>query len=140
MQLSKKSVAVALMLVFLLILVRVFEKSLFYDPLINFFKSEKKIMPHYNAVKLYMGISFRYLLNMAISLGILYALFKDKAIIKICLYLYLLLFVLLMVALFLVMSANDINLLALFYIRRFLIQPLFLLLFLPAFYYQKKMK
>jgi exosortase F-associated protein len=26
----------------------------------------------------------------------------------------------------------------LFYIRRFLIQPIFLLLFLPAFYYQKQ--
>ncbi|MFY7758816.1 MAG: exosortase F system-associated membrane protein, partial [Flavobacterium stagni] len=28
----------------------------------------------------------------------------------------------------------------LFYLRRFLIQPLFLLLFVPAFYYQKRIK
>jgi exosortase F-associated protein len=28
----------------------------------------------------------------------------------------------------------------LFYIRRFIIQPIFLLLFIPAFYYQKKVK
>jgi exosortase F-associated protein len=28
----------------------------------------------------------------------------------------------------------------LFYIRRFLIQPLFLLLFIPAFFYQKRIK
>ncbi|NBU81103.1 MAG: exosortase F system-associated protein, partial [Flavobacteriaceae bacterium] len=28
----------------------------------------------------------------------------------------------------------------LFYIRRFLIQPIFILLFIPGFYYQKKIK
>ncbi len=138
MQLSKQSVAVAVILVILLILVRVFEKSLFYDPLLAFFKTEDKVLPDYNAAKLYLSLAARYMLNMALSLGIIYVLFRDKSILKVCLYLYLAIFAGLMLAFFLVINAGQVNLLALFYIRRFLIQPLFLLLFVPAFYYQKR--
>jgi len=32
------------------------------------------------------------------------------------------------------------NNLILFYVRRFLIQPIFVILFIPAFYYQKQIK
>ncbi|WP_374707786.1 exosortase F system-associated protein [Flavobacterium sp. J372] len=44
----------------------------------------------------------------------------------------------LMIAFIIVVNTEKPNLLALFYIRRFLIQPLFLILFIPAFYYQRR--
>jgi exosortase F-associated protein len=52
---------------------------------------------------------------------------------------YLLFFIILISLFFIVLFFfGETNKMTLFYIRRFLIQPIFLLLFLPAFYYQKK--
>jgi exosortase F-associated protein len=47
-------------------------------------------------------------------------------------------FLVLMIAFFMVLTYGGEYKEALFYIRRFLIQPIFLILFIPAFYYQKK--
>lgn len=127
-------------LLILIVLVRVFQHELFYDPLLDFFKSESKILPEYNSLKLFAGLLFRYVLNMVFSLGIIYLVFKDKAILKLCAMLYTLLFIVLIILFFIVLTADNKNLLLLFYIRRFLIQPLFLILFLPAFYYQKRLR
>ena len=132
-------VGVAILLI-LIVLVRAFQEQLFYDPLLAFFKTESKELPEYNSFKLFGGLAFRYFLNAALSLGIIYLVFKDRAILKLCTVLYLALFAVLIAVFFIIINAEDVNLLLLFYIRRFLIQPLFLILFLPAFYYQKKMR
>lgn len=139
-KLSAATIAGIAVLLILIVLVRVFQTQLFYDPLLAFFKDEGKQLPEYDSLKLFMGLAFRYLLNSAISLGIIYLVFKDRAILKLCTVLYLLLFVVFIIVFFIVLNADDVNLLLLFYIRRFLIQPLFLILFLPAFYYQKKVR
>ncbi len=139
-KLSIAAIAAIVVLLILIVLVRVFQEQLFYDPFLAFFKAESKELPLYNNLKLFGGLAFRYLLNTVLSLGIIYLVFKDKAIVKLCIALYLLLFIVFIVVFFIVLNTDDINLLLLFYIRRFLIQPLFLILFLPAFYYQKKVR
>ncbi|RZL46306.1 MAG: exosortase F system-associated protein [Pedobacter sp.] len=140
MRLNKTSIAAIVILVILLVSVRIFQEALFYDPLLEFFKNESKVLPEYDSAKLFFGVVFRYFLNTALSLGIIYFFFKDLSIIRLASVLYAVFFVVLIVAFFLVLSASEVSLLALFYVRRFLIQPLFLLLFVPAFYYQRSIR
>ena len=140
MQLSKKNIFGIVVLLVLIVSVRLFEKSLFYDPLLQFFKLEGKVLPQYESLKLFAGLTFRYLLNSALSLGVIYLFFKDIATVRAAALLFAVFYIILIIAVFLVLNADSPNLMLLFYIRRFLIQPLFLILFVPAFYYQKKMR
>jgi exosortase F-associated protein len=72
-------------------------------------------------------------------LAIIYVLFKDVDAVKFASVLYFIFFVILIGAFFFIVSnKGEINKMNLFYVRRFLIQPIFLLLFVPAFYYQKQ--
>ena len=125
----------------LLLLIRAFEDSLFYDPLLEFFKMDYKTMPlpEMDTFALWMGIALRYFLNTLISLSILWLVFLDRGIIKLSTLLYIVLFVLFFTVFSFIIytSEGTDNLLVLFYVRRFLIQPLFLLILLPAFYFQK---
>jgi exosortase F-associated protein len=140
LQLSKLRIAGIAILFLLLISVRIVQKHLFYDPLLEFFESTTKKIPTYDSLKLFSGLLFRYALNSLISLGILWLVFKDKSVQRLTLLLYVVFFIVLIGSFFVVINLDDPGLLLLFYIRRFLIQPLFLILFLPAFYYQKHMK
>ncbi len=130
-----------LFLVGLLVLVRAFENQLFYDPFLDFFKTDfaKLRLPSFNSFRLFLGLFSRYTLNTAISLGIIYILFKDVTMVKFAFALYYFFFMILMAAFFyIVYYANENSNWILFYVRRFLIQPIFVLLFIPGFYYQKK--
>jgi exosortase F-associated protein len=134
-------IAIAALLFGLLILIRAFQGELFYDPLIEFFKVDHstEALPNMNLPKLMGNLALRFLLNTLISLWILWVLFRKKEILKISGLLYLLLFLVLSIAFaVLVNSSEEGGHLALFYVRRFLIQPLFLLLLIPAFYFQRK--
>jgi exosortase F-associated protein len=137
----KEKISLIIALVSLLAMVRFFETTLFYDPFLVFFKGEfhNLPLPQYNNFQLFIGLFFRYLLNSLLSLGIIYVVFKKTALVQFAGILYAIFFVLLILAFFAMLyfySAQD-NL-KLFYIRRFLIQPILLLLFLPAFYYQQQ--
>ena len=137
----KLRIALAMMLVLLLVLIRTYEDSMFYDPFLNYFKTDyyNLPLPELNNIQLFFGLVLRYFLNSSLSLAIIYVLFKDIEAVKFASILYLIFFTLLILALFLVLSFfGETNKMTLFYIRRFLIQPIFLLLFLPAFYYQKQ--
>lgn len=74
----------------LLVLIRACEDTLFYDPLLEFFKSDYKIMPlpKMDSFALQTGIALRFLLNTLISLAIIWLVFKDKEIIKLSTLLY----------------------------------------------------
>ena len=129
-----------LILVLLLAAVRFFEEDLFYDPLIIFFKSDYLlgIIPPMDMARLMLNLTLRYTLNTLISLGILYVSFRDLNIIKFSMILYGLLYVTATsVFIFLVLNIEREHYLALFYVRRFLIHPLFLIILLPAFYYYR---
>ncbi|SRX54502.1 exosortase F system-associated membrane protein [Aequorivita sp. CIP111184] len=125
----------------LLVLIRAFENTIFYDPLLEFFKMDYKALPlpKMDSFALQTGIVLRFLMNTIISLAILWLVFFDKEIIKLSALLYSLLFVgLFMVFTFIIFTSEETGgHLVLFYVRRFLIQPLFLLILLPAFYFQK---
>jgi exosortase F-associated protein len=140
---NKMNLFISLILVCLLAGVRAFEDNLFYDPFLVYFKGDyiASSLPKFNAWLLFLGLLFRYVLNTVLSLGIIYFLFKDKEIIKFASILYLMFFLILIgVFYFILYFYENQNNLMLFYVRRFLIQPLFLILFVPAFYFQKLSK
>jgi len=124
-----------------LILVRVFEGDLFYDPLLQFFKVNHSTsnLPSFNTFRLMMHTAFRFLINTSISLLIIWVLFKKRDIIKVSVGLYAILFLVLFMTFFLLIHSSEAGgHMALFYVRRFLIQPIFLLLLIPAFYFHRK--
>jgi exosortase F-associated protein len=140
---NKKKIGWSLFLILLLVLIRVFEDQLFYDPFLNYFKTEYAhiAFPKINIIKLFFSLGIRFYLNSVISLLLLYVLFADKQIVKFSALLYMILGSILMISFIFVLTffAEE-SKMTLFYIRRFLIQPIFILLFIPAFYYQKQTK
>lgn len=126
-----------------LVLIRGFENELFYDPFIGYFKNDylNVALPEFENLKLLISMTFRFLLNTVFSLLIIYFLFNDNTLTKFAAILYALLFVVLLLFFFVLLHFfNESNNFILFYVRRFLIQPLFLVVFVPAFYYQKSIK
>ncbi|MEM5540676.1 MULTISPECIES: exosortase F system-associated membrane protein [unclassified Olleya] len=124
----------------LLALIRWFENELFYDPYLLFFHNDYLYMdsPRQEVFKLVVNTSFRYFLNTIISLLILYAFFKEKSLITFSGIIYLVSFiVLIMCYLYFVLDPKQENYYIFFNLRRFLIQPVILLLLFPAFYYNK---
>lgn len=127
-------------LVLLLAGIRLFEEELFYDPLIAFFRSDYLMgrIPRVDMALLLFNMGLRFMLNTIISLAIIYLAFRDKQITTFAGLLYLILFVVgFSVFIFLMLNIENEHYLALFYVRRFLIHPLFILILLPAFYYYR---
>ncbi|WP_456437378.1 exosortase F system-associated membrane protein [Psychroserpens sp.] len=124
----------------MLVLIRVFENELFYDPYLLFFKNDYLHIdsPRREVFKLTIYTTLRYVLNSGISLGIIYLFFKDKSIVKFSVAVFIIAYVIL-IALFLyfVIHPRQEDYYLFFNFRRFLIQPILLLLLLPAFYYYK---
>lgn len=140
---NKKKVAQVSFLILLLILIRAFENTLFYDPFLNYFKSEYTNLPfpEISVVKLFLSLGFRFYLNSVISLFLLYVIFNDGKMVKFSILLYMILGSILMISFFFVLNFfGEESKMTLFYIRRFIIQPIFILLFIPAFYYQKQIR
>ena len=128
-------------LFFLLVLIRVFEDQLFYDPYLMFFKNDYLYIdnPRREVFKLSVYSTLRYVLNSLISLSIIYVFFKDKTMVKFSVAVYIIAYIiLLLLFLFFVINPKQENYYIFFNIRRFLIQPLILLLLLPALYYYKQ--
>lgn len=127
-------------LVLLLALIRYFESLLFYDPLLQFFHSDylQDNTPYFESTELLLNVFYRFFVNSFLSLAIIYVAFLDKSILRFSFFLYLILFALCFpVFMFLVFTIENHNFLALFYVRRFLIQPIFVIILLPAFYYYR---
>lgn len=133
-------IVLVFLLFVLLVVVRAFQTNLFYDPLIVYFKNDYLYTGIQNIVvwKLVVNMLFRYLVNSVISLGIIWVLFERKEYLKFASYFLMIAFVIL-ITVFVILIKNNFEsgYLLPFYIRRFIIHPLFLLILLPAFYYQK---
>jgi exosortase F-associated protein len=143
LQKNKTKVVVLGLSLFGLVLIRALEESLFYDPFLAFFKSDFKnsALPIFETVPLFLGLIFRYSLNTIFSLAILYCIFKQQQMLLFAAQLYVLVLIVLLLAFFGVLFLFDPpNYLVLFYVRRFLIQPMLLILFVPAFYLQYRSK
>lgn len=140
---NKTSLFFIVVILLSLVAIRMYEDVIFYDPFLDYFKANYTSLPlpNYNPVKLFFSLGFRFYLNSMLSLGLLYLLFKDAKIIKFSTFLYVFFGSVLMVAFFFMLKVGGAeNKMALFYIRRFIIQPIFVILFIPAFYYQKRIK
>ena len=138
---NKMKIFWIVLLIALFAVIRMFENQLFYDPFLDFFKSEFQLMPlpTFDGFQLFLSLFLRYLLNSIVSLAIIYVAFKEVELVKFSAVLYGVFFVILTIVFFSIIHFyGNTNNLLLFNIRRFLIQPIFVLLFVPAFYYQKK--
>ncbi|MCO4820681.1 MAG: exosortase F system-associated protein [Flavobacteriaceae bacterium] len=127
-------------LILLLVLIRFFENDLFYDPYLTFFKNDYLYLdsPRREVFKLTLFTSLRYVLNSMISMAILFVVFRDKGVIKFSAVVYLFAYIMLLVIfLYFVINPRQEDYYLFFNLRRFLIQPLILLILLPAFYYNK---
>lgn len=133
-------IIVLLVLVLLLVLIRYYEAVLFYDPFLTFFKNDYLYLdsPNPEFFKLIGFTTLRYLLNTIISLAIFWVIFKDKNIITFASIIYGFVFVILIsLYSYFVKHPKQEDYYVFFNIRRFLIQPIMLILLLPAFYYHK---
>ena len=139
-----KKIALISFLILSLILVRVFQYDIFYDPLLNYFKNSylnEGVFPEINWMKMTLFLFFRFFINSTISLTIIYIIFKDVELIKISIILFIAAFIILTPIYYHYINIEfEGGYLAGFYIRRFLIQPLLLFLLVPAFYYQKMLQ
>lgn len=130
-----------LVLFLLLVLIRVFEDELFYDPYLQFFKNDYLYIdnPRREVFKLTAFTTLRYVLNTIISLSIIYVVFNEKSMVKFSSIIFTIAYIVLLVMfLYFVMNPRQEDYYLFFNIRRFLIQPIILLLLLPALYYHKQ--
>lgn len=124
----------------LLAIIRFYENELFYDPYLTFFENDYLYIdnPRREVFKLTAYTTLRYVLNSVISLGILFVIFRDRNIIKFSTLIFAIAYVIfLALFLYFVLNPRKEDYYLFFNIRRFLIQPIILLLLLPAFYYHK---
>jgi exosortase F-associated protein len=133
-------ILIILFLFMLLILVRGFANELFYDPFIVYFIDDylHKPIPVFSGSKLLFDLFYRYTLNTIISLLIIYVAFQNRNFVIFSIKFYIIAFIILILTFFIILKGELANgYLFAFYIRRFLIHPLFVLLLLPAFYYKQ---
>lgn len=135
---NKFKIFIAIVIVICFTLIRAFETKLFYDPFLNYFKNDfhSQSYPQVETSKLFLGLFFRYLLNSVLSLILIYAVFKDLDIFKFSLLIYTLFLVVLFGMFYVILEYFPDASWLLFYVRRFIIQPILVLLFIPGFYYQ----
>ena len=107
----KVRIALAMVFIIALVLVRAYEDSLFYDPSLDYFKSDyyNLPIPEIDNLQLFGGLVFRYFLNTTLSLAIIYVLFKDIDAIKFASFLYFIFFVILVAAFYFILLKNGIT-------------------------------
>lgn len=123
-----------------LVLIRAYASDLFYDPLIVFFKNvrESFSLPDFDWAGLLLHISLRFWINSFISLSILWLIFNNRELIQWSLILFAAFFVLFLIAFIILLKAYQPGAyMSLFYVRRFLIHPILLLILIPGFYFFK---
>lgn len=129
-------IAFVFLLLVLLVTIRAVEEIWFYDSFMHFFHGYKA--EEYLSWSLHMRIVLRFLLNTFISLAILYLVFRSGSVVKFSAYLYMILLVVLFpLYMFLMQQVESGDFLAAFYVRKFLVHPIMILLLLPAFYYHR---
>lgn len=122
--------------------VRMLEDQIFYDPFLNYFHEANKNIPFpsFEWGKLVLSYVFRFVLNLFFSCVIIHFLFKNKDwTIQGALLISIIFAITFPIYLYCIHDRFQIGYLFSFYMRRFVIQPLILLLIVPLFYYRKQM-
>lgn len=133
---NSSRVILGLLCVFGLFAVRYFETVLFYDPLKSFFNGayQTQGLPQLDLSKWVFGLIGRYCLNTLLSLALLKIIFKTPSVIQFSAMVYGLLLILLLIGVLLsVHYYHPGDYRVLFYLRRFLIHPMLVLLLIPSF-------
>lgn len=128
--------------IFGLIGVRMVEESLFYDPFLSYFHAADKNaqFPDFEWAKLILNYLFRFSLNLTLSALVVHFIFKNKEWTMQAIVLMLVVFAITFpIYLYCIYTRFEIGYLFSFYMRRFVIQPLILLLIIPLFYYRKQL-
>ena len=129
--------------IFGLIGVRMLEDQLFYDPFLHYFHEANKnaFFPDFEGTKLVLNYLFRFLLNLFFSAVVVHFIFKNKEWTIQAVVLMIIVFAItLPLYLYCIHTKFEIGCLFSFYMRRFVIQPLILLLIIPLFYYRKHLE
>jgi len=122
--------------------VRLLEGQIFYDPFLDYFHEANKNIefPQFEWGKLIISHLFRFLLNLLFSCLIIQCLFKKRDwTIQGALLITIIFIITFPIYLYCIYDRFDIGYLFSFYMRRFVIQPLTLLLIVPVFYYRRQM-
>lgn len=135
---EKTKIFISILVIFCFGIIRAFENRLFYDPFLDYFEKDFNNiqLPQVDSLKLFLNLLLRFVLNTVLSLILIYTLFKDKGILIFSSILYAFFSVVLFAMFFIIVEYFPEKSWLLFYVRRFIIQPIFVLLFIPAFYYQ----
>ena len=125
-----------------LISVRFLEDKIFYDPFLEFFKADYKVaqVPDFIWGKLMLSHFFRFALNLIFSAIVVHFIFLNKKWTIQAVFLMAVAFLFFFpIYLWCLYSKMEIGYLFTFSVRRFVIQPIILLLIIPIFYYRKKL-
>ncbi|SDI45577.1 exosortase F-associated protein [Chryseobacterium taeanense] len=123
-----------------LIGVRALENQIFYDPFLDYFHEANKnmVFPDFDWGKLIVNYLFRFILNLLFSCVVIHFWFKNKKWKVQGGALILIIFgITFPIYLYCIYTHFEIGYLFSFYMRRFVIQPLILLLIIPMFYYRR---
>lgn len=136
----KFKLIIAIVIVLCFAIIRAFENQLFYDPFLAYFDGNFKNLPFptINIFVLFWNLLLRYGLNTILSLALIYVLFEDRDMLRFSAFLYGFFIVVLFGMFFIIVACFPEWNWLLFYVRRFIIQPIFVILFIPAFYYQQQ--
>ncbi|MBL7880393.1 MAG: exosortase F system-associated protein [Chryseobacterium gambrini] len=124
-----------------LVSVRILEDRIFYDPFLNYFHEANKNIsfPSFEWGKLISGYLFRFILNLLFSCVVIHFWFKNKLwTIQGAILITIIFAITFPIYLYCIYDRFEIGYLFSFYMRRFVIQPLILLLIIPMFYYRKQ--
>jgi len=125
-----------------LIGVRFLEDEIFYDPFLNHFHKavQDTAFPDFVWGKLILSHLLRFFLNLVFSCGILHFMFQNKEwTIQGAILMVIIFAITFPIYLYCVSTEFEIGYLFSFYMRRFVIQPLILLLIIPLFYYRRQL-
>ena len=129
--------------VFGLIGIRILEERLFYDPFLGYFHEAQKNIPFppFEWGKLIAGYFFRFVLNLFFSCLIIHFWFRNRQwTIQGAILITIIFLITFPIYLYCIYDRFEIGYLLSFYMRRFVIQPLILLLIIPMFYYRKHLE
>ena len=129
----------AAIVLLLIVSVRFFETKLFYDPLLEFFKQTNHgELPPFDQFKLYTNVFLRFMMNLLLIVLIIKLIFWKQSYVKFTIIVGVLTLAILL-PLYGYMLNNNLNFgeMIFFYVRRFLIQPMLLIILVPCFYYQE---
>ena len=125
-----------------LVSVRFLEDKIFYDPFLAFFKGNYKVaqIPEFLWGKLIISHFFRFFLNLFFSAVVIHFMFLNKKWTQQAVVLITVAFLFFFpIYLWCLYTKMEIGYLFTFSVRRFIIQPIILLLIIPIFYYRKKL-